>query len=229
MDAAEALPARRLYGRARGKKLTPRQQGLIDALLPRLRVDDMAAGSPAALFPAPVSRFAVEIGFGGGEHIAALAERHRDVGFIGCEPFLNGVAKLLVSIEERSLDNVRIHDGEASALLDRLPQASLDTLYLLYPDPWPKARHNKRRFVSPENLARIARVVRPGGLFRFATDIPDYADWTLRRMAGRGDFIWTAERAEDWRRPWERWPGTRYEAKALAAGRRPAYFTFRRV
>ncbi|GEO99052.1 tRNA (guanine-N(7)-)-methyltransferase [Methylobacterium haplocladii] len=184
---------------------------------------------PSALFQSPVEEVWLEIGFGGGEHLADNAEKHPGTGIIGCEPFVNGVVKLLGEIDERALSNVRIRDEDATQLLAALPDASLARVYLLYPDPWPKRRQRKRRFVSDASLAEIARVLRPGGLFRFATDIDDYAGWTLVRTARCPGLRWTANGADDWTTPFPGWPGTRYEAKAKAAGRRPSYLTFARA
>ena len=180
-------------------------------------------------FDGPASDLWLEIGFGGGEHLAARARAHRDIGFIGCEPFVNGIAKLLAVIERDDLRSIRIWDAEATELLDRLPSGAIAGAYLLYPDPWPKRRHRKRRFVSDENLQRLARVMTPGAELRFATDIDDYAGWALARVLRSGVFRWTAERPDEWRQPWPGWPGTRYEAKALREGRRPVYLTFERT
>ena len=222
---------RLLYGRHKGHRLRSRQAGLVDTLLPRLRprLDAPCPADLKDLFPQAVGSVELEIGFGGGEHLAFRAGDNPQTGFIGCEPFVNGVAKLLVEIEERGLTNIRVHDDDARKVLDWLPDASLDRVWLLYPDPWPKRRHRKRRFVAPENLDALARVMKPGAELRFATDIDDYADRSLRLIATRADFEWTARRADDWRTPWQPWPGTRYEAKAIEAGRTPCYLTFRRV
>jgi tRNA (guanine-N7-)-methyltransferase len=161
--------------------------------------------------------------------MVAEAERHPRTGFIGSEPFVNGMAKALALIAERKLDNIRLHHGDASELIAWLPAASLARVDLIYPDPWPKRRHWKRRFVQDESIALIARILRPGGEFRFATDIPDYAAWTLLRLWRSPEFAWTAERACDWRRPWPGFSGTRYEAKAKREGRAPCYLIFRRI
>ncbi len=198
-------------------------------VLPGLEIDDAEAVDPRSLFGVPLSALRMEVGFGSGEHLAAEAERHADVGFIGCEPFRNGVAKMLERIETLGLGNVRLHAGDAGDLLDRLPDQCLDGLDLLYPDPWPKRRQRRRRFVSDRNLARLARTLRTGALFRFATDIDDYAGWVLARILRSNDFAWTARDADDWRRPWAGWPSTRYEAKALREGRRPVYLSFVRT
>jgi tRNA (guanine-N7-)-methyltransferase len=182
-----------------------------------------------ALFPVGVADIRLEIGFGGGEHLVASAERAPGTGFIGVEPFVAGMAKAVAAIADSGLANIRLFDGDATHLLDWLPDASLMGVDLFYPDPWPKRRHWKRRFVNAENLGRIARVLQAGGLFRVASDIDAYIEWTLLHLVRRADFVWTAERADDWRRPFPNWPGTRYETKAVAAGRRPTYLAFRRV
>ncbi|MCJ2042669.1 tRNA (guanine(46)-N(7))-methyltransferase TrmB [Methylobacterium sp. J-059] len=230
-DASE----RAFFGRRKGKRLRGLQEQRLSDLLPRLRVDPPADGrplDPATLFPGLArgpSEVWLEIGFGGGEHLAAQAAAHPEIGIIGAEPFVNGVAKLLRAVDERALRNVRIRDEDVSPLLAALPDASLARVYLLYPDPWPKRRQRKRRFVSDESLAEIARVLRPGGLFRFASDIDDYVGWTLVRTARCPHLRWTARTAADWTQPYPGWPGTRYEAKAIAAGRRPTYLEFARV
>ena len=171
----------------------------------------------------------LEIGFGGGEHLAAQARAHPEARFIGCEPFLNGMAKMLASIEREGLRNIRLWDRDATELLPRLPRSSFDLVYLLYPDPWPKRRQRKRRFLNEETLAAIAEILKPGGELRFATDIDDYAGWVLARVLRSPHLTWAAERPDDWRKPWPAWPSTRYEAKATAEGRPPSYLTFRRV
>jgi tRNA (guanine-N7-)-methyltransferase len=180
------------------------------------------------LFPVAVRHVALEIGFGGGENLVREASVDRATGFIGCEPFINGMARALALIEEAGLDTVRLHMGDATDVLAWLPGRSLACVDLLYPDPWPKKRQRKRRFISDDSIADIARVLTPGGLFRFATDIADYAEWTLVRFLRAPGFEWCAERADDWRRPWRGFAGTRYEAKAIKEGRRPCYLVFRR-
>jgi tRNA (guanine-N7-)-methyltransferase len=216
------------FGRRKGKKLRPGHAELLRGLLPTLRVPPTAGGVDVqALFPGSDS-ITLEIGFGGGEHLAAEARARPDAGFIGCEPFANGMAKLLAIVHGERLSNVRVWDRDATDLLPLLPEASLSEVYLLYPDPWPKRRQRKRRFLSDENLTALARVMRPGAELRFATDIDDYAGWALARVLRSADLVWTAARAGDWRRPWAGWHGTRYEWKALREGRRPAYLTFRR-
>jgi tRNA (guanine-N7-)-methyltransferase len=221
--------ARGFFGRRKGHALRPRQAALLQTLLPRLALD-LARAAPAdlrALFD-NADEVRLEIGFGGGEHLVAEAERHPRTGFIGCEPFVNGMAKALALIDERKLENIRLHHGDASELLAWLPPAALARVDLIYPDPWPKRRHWKRRFVQDDSVAAIARLLRAGGEFRFATDIPDYAAWTLARLLRSPHFDWTAERADDWRQPWPGFSGTRYEAKAKREGRLPCYLIFRR-
>ncbi|HEY8123816.1 MAG TPA: tRNA (guanosine(46)-N7)-methyltransferase TrmB [Methylocystis sp.] len=216
-------PNARLYGRSKGKALRKHQAALIEELLPRLSLDLAQPPAPA------VRERRLEIGFGGGEHLIAAASDSPDVEFIGCEPFVNGVAKLLARIEERGLTNIRLHQGDAADVLDWLPEESLSRVYLFYPDPWPKRRQRKRRFIADDNLDRLARTMPAGAELRFATDIDDYAAWTLARLRARPDFVWRAERAEDWLTPWPGWTQTKYEAKAMAEGRKPVYLTFVRA
>ena len=217
------------FGRRKGHALKPRQAALFDTLLPRLALDlDRPAPSDLRTLFDRVDGVRLESGFGGGEHLIAEAERNPKTGFIGIEPFINGMAKALAAIDDRGLTNIRLHHGDATDVLAWLPNAGLARFDLLYPDPWPKRRHWKRRFVQDDSIAQIARVVRPGSEFRFVTDWPDYAAWTLRHLARAPDFEWTAERADDWRLPWPGFTSTRYEAKAKREGRVPCYLIFRR-
>jgi tRNA (guanine-N7-)-methyltransferase len=219
------------FGRRKGHPLRPRQAELFGSLLPRLALD-LAAPAPdnlAALFPVAVEDVRLEIGFGGAEHLIAQAQADPRSGFIGCEPFVNGMAKALVEIDALKLDNIRLYHADAMELIGWLPAGSVARVDLLYPDPWPKRRHWKRRFVSDASVAKLARTLRSGGEFRFATDWPNYAEWTLLRLLRSRDFLWTAERADDWRRPWPGFTGTRYEAKAKREGRAPCYLVFRRI
>jgi tRNA (guanine-N7-)-methyltransferase len=220
---------RAFFGRRKGHALRPRQVALLDALLPRLALD-LATAAPSDLRTlfSGADEVRLEIGFGGGEHLIAEAQRHPRTGFIGSEPFINGMAKALALIDERQIANVRLHHGDASELLAWLPAGSLARIDLIYPDPWPKRRHWKRRFVQDDSVGAFARLLRPGGEFRFATDIADYAAWTLVRLLRSPDFEWTAERADHWRQPWQSFSGTRYEAKAKREGRVPCYLIFRR-
>jgi tRNA (guanine-N7-)-methyltransferase len=223
----ESAPATRLYGRRKGKKLSALQVNLRETLLPRLALDPaQPIVSAPGLFSNDPLEIWLEIGFGGGEHLAAKAAAHPDQGFIGCEFFENGVVKVLTLIAEKDLGNIRLYQGDAGAIIDALPPQSLAGAYLLYPDPWPKRRQRKRRFLSETMLKRLARLMRPGAEIRFATDIDDNAGWTLARVLASPDFEWRAQSAQDWLEPWSGWTSTRYEAKALAAGRRPAYLTF---
>jgi tRNA (guanine-N7-)-methyltransferase len=222
---------RRFFGRRKGHRLRRHQAALVETLLPRLALDlgEPAPADLSSLFPPGIIGVRLEIGFGGGEHLVTQATAQPSQGFIGCEPFVNGMAKILAAIEAGGLANIRLFAGDAMALLAWLPPDSLDGIDLLYPDPWPKRRHWKRRFVQDHTLAAFARVLRQGSCFRFATDIADYAAWTLKRGLRSPAFAWTAERADDWRRPWPGFAGTRYEAKARREGRAPCYLEFRRV
>jgi tRNA (guanine-N7-)-methyltransferase len=218
------------FGRRRGKAIRPGQAEALLANLPRYRIDlkqPAPAGLPS-LFAAPVRSVRLEIGFGGGEHLLAGARAEPDCGFIGVEPFVNGMARVMAVVGEAPLDNLRVYDDDATAFLDWLPPASVERVDLLYPDPWPKRKHWKRRFVSHRNLDRIARVLARGGQFRFASDIDSYVNWTLLHCRAHPLFEWIAADSADWEQPFEGWPGTRYEAKALREGRRPAYLRFRR-
>lgn len=184
---------------------------------------------PRILFARPVRGVRLEIGFGGGEHLEAAALANPEVGFIGVEPFIAGVARLLAGIEAHGLDNVRILVDDARLLLARLPDSSLERIDVLFPDPWPKSRHHKRRIVNRETCAEMARILAPGGELRLATDDPGYARWMLQALLAEPRLAWTAERAADWRAPGPGHQRTRYEAKALAAGRRPVYLQCRRL
>ncbi|CAN1569708.1 COG0220 Predicted S-adenosylmethionine-dependent methyltransferase [Rhabdaerophilaceae bacterium] len=218
---------RQLFGRSKGKALRAAQVRRVEAILPALTIDlDALESGPAALFARSMRDFRLEIGFGGGEHLAAMARTHPDIGFLGVEPFLNGVAKLLGRIEAEGLDNIRLLRGDARDLLRALPDDSLEMVYLLYPDPWPKRRQRKRRIVDADFLRSVARVVRAGGEFRFASDIDDYVGWTLARALPHRNFRWLARNAEDWSRPWSAWERTRYEEKAIREGRVPSYLRF---
>jgi tRNA (guanine-N7-)-methyltransferase len=225
-EASERAGA--FFGRRKGKKLRAGQDDLVQKLLPAIRV--VQGSDLPGQFPNSQARQTwLEIGFGGGEHLAAQARSHRDINIVGCEPFVNGMAKLLAVIEQESLDNVRVWDDDVTDLLPTLPDASFDRVYILYPDPWPKRRQRKRRLVSDENLEMLARVMKPGAELRFASDIDDYIGWVLSRALRSPHFRWTATRADDWRVPYEGWPGTRYEAKAIREGRVPSYLTLKRI
>jgi tRNA (guanine-N7-)-methyltransferase len=219
------------FGRRRGKTMRPQQAAALESGFVTYRLD-LTTEPPAdlrTLFEADVSAIRLEIGFGGGEHLLHRATEAPIVGFIGVEPFVNGMAKMMMAVREQPLANLRVYDDDATRLLDWLPEASLDGIDLLYPDPWPKKKHWKRRFVSPVNLDRFARVLKPGSKIRFASDIDTYVNWTLLHCRAHGAFAWQASDAGDWHRPYDGWPGTRYEAKAIREGRRPAYLTFVRT
>lgn len=206
----------RSFGRIRSRTLKPRQAALFDSLLPTLAVPDPEAGpiEPAVLAPGATEVW-LEIGFGGGEHLAEQARRRPQALMIGCEPFLNGVGSALRHIEEGGLKNVRLHAGDARAVMSALPDASLDRVMILFPDPWPKARHNKRRFIQPETAAEIVRLLKPGGRLRFVTDWKAYADWALEILNATPGLVWAAEAADDWRTAPEDHVVTRYEEKRL--------------
>jgi tRNA (guanine-N7-)-methyltransferase len=214
-----------LYGRRSGKALAHYQRELVRTLLPRLSLDPTQAIDARGAFVRPVRDVWLEVGFGAGEHLLATAAANPDIGMIGCEPFVNGVARALADLAGADLENIRLHCGDAAEIIDRLPDASLGCVFVFYPDPWPKRRQRKRRFLSDEMLSRLARVMRPGAELRFATDIDDKCGWTLARLLRSPDFVWTAERAADWQSPWRGWVETRYEQKAKAEGRRPCYIT----
>jgi tRNA (guanine-N7-)-methyltransferase len=228
--ADETGRSRAFFGRRKGHPLRPQQAALFETLLPRLAID-LTAPAPAlaSLFPGPVDDIRLEIGFGGGEHLITEARIHQRTGFIGVEPFVNGMAKALSAIAAGRLSNIRLYHGDATDLIAWLPPGSLARVDLIYPDPWPKRRHWKRRFVQDQSVAAIARLLRTGGEFRFASDIPDYVSWTLNHLRRSRDFEWTAERADDWRQAWPGFSGTRYEAKAKREGRTPCYLIFRRT
>lgn len=222
------MPHPKLHGRRKGRPLRPGLQRLLDELLPRLRVTLPEGGTldPAASFAPPRAQVWLEIGFGGGEHLAWQARRHPDVGLIGCEVFANGIATLLRAVETERLDNVRLFADDARLLLPRLPEACLERVFLLFPDPWPKRRHAPRRFVQPDTLAELARVLRDGGELRLASDDAKMQAWMLGHLVGHPAFAWTAAQARDALARPEDWPQTRYEAKATAEGRTPLYLRF---
>lgn len=231
-EAAGQAHELRSFGRRRGRKLSPRQQGLVEGRLREVSVDlSRPAPQPLTrLFGSPVRETWLEIGFGGGEHLLWQARAHPEVGIIGCEPFLDGVVKVVSAMDESGteLGNVRLHPDDARPLLRWLPDASITRAFILFPDPWPKARHQKRRLVSEATLRELARVMAPGAELRLGTDIADYARWMLIAVAREGSFAWTASAPSDWRERPADWPQTRYEAKAVAAGRRCNYFRLRR-
>ena len=227
----ELPQSRAFFGRRKGHKLRPRQAQLFETLLPRLAVD-LSRPAPAdlcTLFAVPVVEVVLEIGFGGGESLIAQAQMQPTTGFLGVEPFSNGMGKALAAIESGGLRNIRLHFDDAVNLIAWLPDAALARIDLIHPDPWPKRRHWKRRFVQDEMIARLARILHAGGEFRFVTDIADYAAWTLQRFLRSAQFEWTARDADDWRKPWPGFTPTRYHSKAAREGRASCFLVFRRL
>jgi tRNA (guanine-N7-)-methyltransferase len=209
-------PKHRLYGRSAGKPLSARQQALMAEALPKIAIPETARAAldPATLFEAPREIW-LEIGFGGGEHLAGQALKHPDIGFLGAEPFLDGVVKALAHVEEGGLSNVRLVRDDARDVVEQFTPRSIDRVFVLFPDPWPKARHRKRRLIQPEFLEALARVLKPGARLRFATDWADYAERALADVLRDGRFRWTAEAANDWRNPPADHVTTRYQEKRL--------------
>lgn len=225
----EATPEnRRLYGRRRGRPLRSGQQRLVETLLPRLAIalPQMGRLDPKTLFAPALSEVWLEIGFGGGEHLAELAERHPEIGFIGCEVFENGVARLLGEIDRRRLGNVRLFTDDARQLMDALEPGSIGRAFILFPDPWPKQRHRKRRLVAPAALDRLTEIMPEGAELRLATDDPGYLAWMLEHLTAHSGFAWLARSPADWRERPPDWPPTRYEQKARTAGRAPIFLRF---
>lgn len=217
----------KLYGRRKGKKLRAHHSALIADMLPQIAVD-LASGpiEPDALFGKSRPALHLEIGFGDGARLISRALENPDTAFIGCEPFVNGVAKALARIESERVRNVRLCAGDARELLPLLPDSSIDLVEILYPDPWPKRRQRKRRIISDEFLSVLGAKLKPGAAFRFASDDDDYCGWTLARVLRSPDFDWPAARPADWLTPWAGWESTRYETKAHAEGRKSSYLTF---
>jgi tRNA (guanine-N7-)-methyltransferase len=230
-DGVAIQPHGSFFGRRKGHKLRSHQADLIEHLLPRLALDIASPRPPdlAVVFDASADDIRLEIGFGGGEHLIAEARAFPKVGFIGCEPYVNGMAKILTQIEAHNIGNIRLLAGDAAELLAWAPRHSLARIDLIHPDPWPKRRHWKRRFVQDATVAAMARALKPHGEFRFVSDIDDYCAWTLAHLSRSPDFIWTAERASDWRLPWVDYTMTRYGAKAEREGRHAAYLRFRKI
>jgi tRNA (guanine-N7-)-methyltransferase len=239
--AALKVGRRLIFGRRRGRKLSPTREHRFGDWLPRLSIALPPPGvmlDPASLFATPKREYWVEIGFGDGGHLFALSERHPEIGFIGIEPYEHGVAKLVMRIAARAeagpeefagRDNIRILTDDARLLLKALPDGSVARGFTLFPDPWPKKRHQWRRIVNADTLADWARLIPPGGELRLATDVPDYQRWMLRHMQAEPRFDWLAETSADWLRRPDDWPPSKYEQKAIAAGRVPQYYRLRRV
>lgn len=234
----------RFYGRRKGKKLKPSREVLLDAFLPKVRLNVTGGNvDPATCFSVPVKSVWLEIGFGGGEHLAEQSARHPDTGFIGAEVFVNGVSSLLTHLtgKERSgdvdenvelkagrVDNVRVHDNDVRDILPKFKDRAFERIYVLFPDPWPKRKHANRRFIGPKNLPVLARLLKSGGELRIASDDMNYIRWSLEHLMKSDDFEWTAKTADDWRKPPADWVNTRYELKALSQGKKPVYLIFGR-
>ncbi len=218
-------PYRRLWGRAKGKPLSPYQSGLVDTKLAEVSID---TESPLAGLES-FDNIRMEIGFGGAEHLLYRATENPNTAFIGVEPFLNGIAKALAGMDRREIKNIRLHHGDVWQFLENLPDNSLSHIDILYPDPWPKARHYKRRLIQEDLISEFHRILKPGKTLHFASDIPSYVDWALLRICRHGGFQWHAQTCADWQTPYPDWPGTRYEAKAHREGRTPHYFRFVRA
>jgi tRNA (guanine-N7-)-methyltransferase len=223
----EAHPERRrqqLYGRRKGPKLTAHQSSLRETLLPQLTLDLAELRDPKLAFDAPVDDVWLEVGFGAGEHLLWQALHHSNVGMIGAEPYESGVAKLLSKLDDQPLTNLRVHEGDARDIIAALPEASIARAFILFPDPWPKTRHHKRRFVQMDLLTELARILKPRAELRFASDDAGYLEWALERLTAHPDFLWTATTMSDWTTRPADWPPTRYEEKALHGP--PAYLRF---
>jgi tRNA (guanine-N7-)-methyltransferase len=225
-------PRDKLYGRKHGRRLRAGRQGTLDTLMPDLEIALPETGQgmldPDSLFKSPPADLWIEIGFGAGEHLAYQARQHPEIGFIGGEVYINGVARLVGEIARDRLANIRLFTGDAGRLIRALPEASVGRAFVLFPDPWPKRRHWKRRFIGPDNLDMLARILKDGAELRLATDHPDYLIWMLQHLVGRADFEWLARRPADWRTRPEDWPETRFEAKARRQGRHSTYLRLRR-
>ena len=236
MTSSRPAVHRNLYGRRRGKRLKPSRAVLLETDLPKFLFQGASAGENPCRETVDLERqfgakgkFRLEIGFGSGEHLIQIADSHPEIGLIGCEPFISGVASLLAKLRSQRMSNIRIYPGDVRDVLDVLPDGSISLAYLLYPDPWPKKRHHRRRFVTPEFLRPLARVLECSAEFRIATDVPDYTRQTIEQVPRDGLFEWTARRCCDWMRPWTGWLPTRYEQKAVANGGTPVYMTFIRT
>ena len=230
MTSAPVPPRRILHGRRRGRRRRPGRHALLETRLAPLAValDRVAAASldPLSLFQPGTTEVWLEIGFGAGEHLAEQARAHPQVGLLGCEPFIDGVASLLRHIEQGELSNIKLFVDDARSMVDALLTSSIGRAFLLFPDPWPKRRHHKRRFLDPASVAGLARILRPRAELRVATDHPGHCRWALAHLLAHPAFQWTAARAGDWRERPADWPPTRYERKAIAAGRAPVYLSF---
>jgi len=236
----------KFFGRRKGRTIRKAKSFLLDNFLPRVLLKTEKKIDLTTLFPETKEKYCLEIGFGDGEHLAALSQQQPKNGFIGVEVYKNGVANLLslltgikegnqaedtnnISLLPERCDNVRIFDDDVRLLFSALPDAVFDKIYLLFPDPWPKTKHAARRFINPENLKQLARILKKGGILQVATDHPVYKRWTLCTLHTNSDFVWTAQTSDDWRNPPADWHATKYQRKAVREGRRPVFFEFKRI
>lgn len=242
LDTTNNTP--KFYGRRQGRKIRKAKTSLLDAFLPQIKINDNTKFDAQTMFGQPVEKVYLEIGFGNGEHLAGQAQKHPNIGFIGAEVFKNGVANLLsliTGIKEGSnlpenfvltdnrTDNIRVFDDDMRILFSRIPDAFLDKVFVLFPDPWPKKRHAFRRFINPDNLKEIARILKKGGILRVATDHKVYKGWTLRQLHNHPDFRWTATCGNDWKHEPQDWVETKYQRKAIREGRKPVFLDYERI
>ena len=236
----------KFFGRRQGRTIRKAKSFLLDSFLPGIRVEAKQNTDPRFVFAEQKQKYCLEIGFGDGEHLAVLSQRFPDCGFIGAEVYKNGVANLLTlmtglrdgtpemlkheaALLPNRVDNVRVFDDDVRLLFDSFADASFDKIYLLFPDPWPKSRHADRRFINPDNLRHLARILKKGGILQIATDHQVYKRWVLEQMRDCPHFRWTAKTSDDWRNPPADWCETKYQRKALREGRRPVFFEFERI
>lgn len=234
----------KFYGRRQGRKIRKAKTTLLDAFLPQVAITNQTVFDPQKLFAEPVDKIYLEIGFGNGEHLAGQAKNHPEIGFIGAEVFKNGVANLLslitgikegdnlpekICLEAGRTDNIRVFDDDMRILFSKIPDGFLDKVFVLFPDPWPKKRHENRRFINPENLKKLARVLKKGGILRVATDHKVYKGWALRQLSADSNFKWTASCGNDWKHEPADWVQTKYQRKAINEGRKPVFLDFERI
>ena len=237
------INAPKFFGRRKGRTIRKAKSFLLEHFLQQVQITDKTVFDKKTMFGMPVDNVCLEIGFGDGAHLAGLSARKKDVGFVGVEVFQNGVANLLklmtgvgeasateseIKLLENRTDNVRIYDDDVRLLFCKIPDGFFDKIYLLFPDPWPKKRHAERRFINPDNLKELARILKKGGILQIATDHPVYKRHVLRTMHGCSDFIWTAKTSNDWRYPPKDWVETKYQKKAVKEGRKPVFFEYQK-